>query len=229
MPRSDRLSEIVLLLQRASEPMTVGAMAGDLGASRPTIAREVGTLIDQHVPIRGEVGGYVLDRGFDTLPLMLTLNQIEAVVLGAHWVKAHGDPALVRAATEVFGKIASTLPARLRGEVDDPVVGMPPARPGYQESAIDVGRLRTWSRQERKLVIGYIDKAGLASERTVWPFLVGYGATSRMLMAWCELRHDFRMFRTDRLTGVEFLDERYPGDRATLRRRWLTLMEERHG
>lgn len=44
-------------------------------------------------------------------------------------------------------------------------------------------------------------------------------------MAWCELRRDFRIFRTDRMTSVELLDERYPEPRATLRRRWLTAIE----
>lgn len=110
MPRPDRLSEIVQLLRRASGPMTVGAIAGVLGTSRRTIAREVGTLIDQRVPIRGEVGGYILDRGFVVPPLMLTLDEIEAVVLGSQWVKTHGDLALARAALSVFDKIASSIP-----------------------------------------------------------------------------------------------------------------------
>lgn len=48
-----------------------------------------------------------------------------------------------------------------------------------------------------------------------------------MLMAWCELRRDFRMFRTDRLQAIGFLDERYPERRATLRSRWLAMMNVR--
>lgn len=61
----------------------------------------------------------------------------------------------------------------------------------------------------------------------MWPFLVGYMDRVRMLIAWCELRGDFRMFRTDRLAAIEFRDERYPERRAALRRRWLTMMSER--
>lgn len=35
------------------------------------------------------------------------------------------------------------------------------------------------------------------------------------------------MFSTDQLANVDFLDERYPEKRATLRCRWLALMNER--
>ena len=38
----------------------------------------------QRVPVRGEVGiGYVLERGYDMPPLMLTPDEIETTVLGA--------------------------------------------------------------------------------------------------------------------------------------------------
>ena len=39
-----------------------------------------------------------------------------------------------------------------------------------------------------------------------------------MVAAWCELRQDFRTFRTDRMVLLASLD-RYPGRRADLARR----------
>ncbi len=56
--------------------------------------------------------------------------------------------------------------------------------------------------------------------------MVGYVARVRVVMAWCELRADFRIFRTDRLTSVDFRDERYPEHPVTLRRRWLAMRKE---
>jgi len=72
-----------------------------------------------------------------------------------------------------------------------------------------------------------VDADGRVSARTIWPFLVGYLDSVRMLIAWCELRGDFRMFRTDRLIAIDFLDTPYPERRATLRRRWLAMMTAR--
>ena len=40
------------------------------------------------------------------------------------------------------------------------------------------------------------------------------------MIAWCELRTDFRSFRTDRVTAADFLEERYPERPATLRARY---------
>ena len=48
----------------------------------------------------------------------------------------------------------------------------------------------------------------------------------RLLIAWCELRQDFRSFRTDRVTGAQFLEDRYPERPATLRARWRKAMNE---
>ena len=228
MRRGDRLFEIIQVLRRASGPLTAAAIAAELETSRRTIYRDIGTLIAQRVPIRGEAGiGYVLERGFDMPPLMLTSDEIEAVVLGAQWVLAHADPVLARAATDVLAKIAVVVPQDLRGVIDDPSVITPPDWHESNDATIDIPRLRAWCRQGRKVSIHYVDQAGSISQRTVWPFLIGYLTNVRVMVAWCEMRQDFRMFRTDRLRAITFLDDRYPARRAVLRQRWLAIRDTR--
>jgi predicted DNA-binding transcriptional regulator YafY len=228
MRRADRLFEIVQLLRRAAGPVTADAIAAELETSRRSVYRDIAALIAQRVPIRGEAGiGYVLERGFDMPPLMLTSDEVEAVVLGAQWVLIHADEGLARAAADVLAKVSAVIPERLRAAIDEPAVITPPAWGERLDAGVDVARLRAWSLQGRKLRIRYADAEGRSSERTVWPFLVGYFEQVRTLIAWCELRGDFRMFRTDRLRGIDFLEDRYPERRATLRRRWLAMMAER--
>jgi predicted DNA-binding transcriptional regulator YafY len=67
----------------------------------------------------------------------------------------------------------------------------------------------------------YCDETGRETERTVWPVLIGYLDAARTLIAWCELRRDFRTFRVDRVKSAEFLDERYPERAAVLRAKWF--------
>ncbi|MGF3027400.1 helix-turn-helix transcriptional regulator [Methylobacterium aquaticum] len=228
MRRADRLFEIIQVLRRASGPLTADRIATELETSKRTIYRDIDALVAQRVPIRGEAGvGYVLDRGFDLPPLMLTVDEVEAVALGAQWVVANADTALARAAHSVLAKVAVIVPEDLRPVIDDPVVGTPPAR-DRDGGHVDVARLRKWCREGRKLAIGYVDETGSTSERVIRPFMVGYVATVRVVMAWCELRQDFRIFRIDRLTAIEFLDQRYPERSVDLRRRWLAMMRERH-
>lgn len=60
--------------------------------------------------------------------------------------------------------------------------------------------------------------------RIVWPIQLGFLDSARVLMAWCELRQDFRTFRTDRIAAVLTLD-RYPSQRAELVRRLRKHLE----
>lgn len=46
-----------------------------------------------------------------------------------------------------------------------------------------------------------------------------------LLVGWCEIREDFRTFRTDRVIEADFLDDRYPAPPAVLRTRWFAMME----
>src|SRR6266513_4779688 len=115
MRRADRLFQIIQVLRRTRQPLTADAIAAELETSKRTIYRDIATLIGQRVPIRGEAGmGYILEKGFDLPPLMLTPDEIEAAVLGAQWVIGHADPVLARAAEDLMAKIADTVPERLR-------------------------------------------------------------------------------------------------------------------
>ena len=121
MRRADRLFQIIQVLRRTGKPLTADAIAAELETSKRTIYRDIATLIEQRVPIRGEAGmGYILEKGFDLPPLMLTPDEIEAAVLGAQWVAGHADVVLARAAQDLMAKIADTVPERLRPFVLEP-------------------------------------------------------------------------------------------------------------
>jgi predicted DNA-binding transcriptional regulator YafY len=227
MRRADRLFQIIQILRRARRPITAEAMAEELETSKRSVYRDIATLMAQRVPIRGEAGmGYVLEAGFDLPPLMLTPDEIEAAVLGAQWVTARGDPALGRAAQDLIAKIAAAVPERLRPIVLDPSARTRTNGPAIAPDAIDMPLLRAAIHAGRKIALGYRDEKGDQTQRKIWPIAVGYLETVRMVIGWCELRRDFRHFRTDRVTGAEFLEERYPERPAALRAKWRQAMIE---
>jgi len=220
MRRADRLFQIIQILRRTSEPVTAAALARELGTAKRTVYRDIADLVGQRVPIRGEAGvGYVLQPGLDLPPLMLTADEIEAAVLGAQWVARHGDPELARAAQDLIAKIGAVVPERLRPFVFEPATDMPPAR-SLATDRLDMAQVRAQIHAGRKIRLRYRDEQGRESERTVWPVTVGYMETVRHLVAWCELRQDFRSFRTDRVIAAGFLDERYPERPSALRAKW---------
>jgi len=225
MRRADRLFQIIQILRRASQPVTAQAMAEELETSKRSVYRDIAALIGQRTPIRGEAGvGYVLDAGLDMPPLMLTADEVEAAVLGAQWVAGRGDPALARAARDLVAKIAATVPDHLRPMLLDPASRAPGA---WQNAAdgLDMAQLRAAIHAGRKVELSYADEQGRQTRRLVWPIAIGYRDTTRNLVAWCELRADFRNFRTDRIVDASFLDERYPERPPILRARWRRSVE----
>ena len=152
-------------------------------------------------------------------PLMLTPDEIEAVTLGAQWVAGRSDKVLSNAALDVIAKIAAIVPERLRPFIVEPSVGVKPAIVEPEER-VDSSSLRSAIRNGRKLRLRYRSEAGEETERIVWPVILGYAETSRLLVAWCELRQGFRQFRTDRMVEAETLDETVGLRPGELRRRW---------
>lgn len=221
MRRADRLFQIIQILRRARAPLTGEAIAAELECSTRTVYRDIADLMAQRVPIRGEAGlGYVLEGGYDMPPLMLTPDEIEAAVLGAQWVSGQGDPALARAAQDLIAKIEAAVPEKLRPYLAEPNSFVSTTGPERPADRIDLGRLRAQIRLGRKLALDYTDVEGRTTRRIIWPVTLGFMQTVRIIAAWCELRQDFRHFRTDRIVAAEFLDERYPQRPAALRAQW---------
>ena len=227
MRRADRLFRIIQLLRRSKRPVTADWLADALETSKRSVYRDIAELMAQQVPIRGEAGiGYVLDRHFDMPPLMLTPDELEVAVLGAQWVAMRSDPVLANAARDLIAKITHSVPERLRAFLVEPSVAAP-APLSQTTDHVDLAKLRLWIRSGRKVRLRYRDEKNKETERVVWPVIVGYAETVRLVAAWCERRAGFRHFRTDRILSAEFLDEAFDERPAALRARWKQHMIER--
>ena len=107
MRRADRLFQIIQIRRRSTQPVTAAALAEELEISKRTVYRDVADLMGQRIPIEGGAGlGYLLASNYDMPPLMLTSDEIEAVVLGAQWVAGRSDGVLSNAARDMVAKIA---------------------------------------------------------------------------------------------------------------------------
>lgn len=209
--RADRLFQLIQVLRRhRGRAVTAAAIAAELEVSVRTVYRDVGDLQAQRVPIEGEAGvGYVLREGFDLPPLMFTEDEIDALVIGARIVQSWADPALAAAAGDVLAKVETVLPPPLRPRVRTLGLLSPPSgrRP---EVAIDMAALRRAVREQRKVTVDYVSESGEHTRRTIWPMALAFFPPAWLLLAWCELRQDFRSFRVDRIHAIVFDDSRYP-------------------
>jgi predicted DNA-binding transcriptional regulator YafY len=201
MRRADRLFQIVQYL-RGGRLVTAAMLAERLEVSERTIYRDIADLQSTGVPIDGEAGvGYVMRSGYDLPPLMFTRDEIVALVAGIRMVKSWGGIGMARAAAEALMKIELVLPAAVRERVTRANVFAPP-----MELTDEVRGLIDLTQKAIDgcdiLHFGYEDQQGAMTDRSVHPLGLWFWGKVWTLVAWCETREDFRMFRLDRTTGL---------------------------
>jgi predicted DNA-binding transcriptional regulator YafY len=219
LSRAQRLLDLIQAFRRHRRPVSGAALAEELGISLRTLYRDVETLKAEGAHIEGEPGvGYVLRPGFMLPPLMFSEEEIEALVLGSRWVSERADATLGQAARNALAKIGAVLPGDLRDRLDDS--GLLIGRGETVPSAIELPQIRDAIRRERKVRIRYVDVEGAETRRVIWPIALAFFERVRVVVAWCELREDFRHFRTDRIAAMKPSDARYPKRRQALIKDW---------
>jgi len=237
MTRTHRLFQLMQTLRRLPAPVTAQALVNETQVSLRTIYRDIDALRGLGAVIDGEAGfGYTLIEDATLPPLGFTDDELEALVLGLREVDVIGDPALAAAARTALAKLKARLPARqthrLQHAVLDACRFTRPPKPG-----IDVKTLRAATWEEATIAFHYEDAKGAPSERQADPLSIVFMQNAHMLMAWCHLRQDFRVFRLDRmrdlsLTGAHFRPRRVPMLRdymAQLRAETLQRAKDRAG
>jgi predicted DNA-binding transcriptional regulator YafY len=111
------------------------------------------------------------------------------------------------------------LPGDLRESLDTAGLLVGPGEPVAAGDA-ELPQIRQAIRAEHKLRISYVDRDGLGTRRTFWPFALAFFDRVRVVAAWCELRADYRHFRTDRIGALTLTDRRYPRRRLALLKEW---------
>ena len=227
MRRSDRLFDIIQRLRTASGPVTAAALAADLEVTPRTVYRDIATLQARRVPIEGAAGvGYLLRRGFDLPPLMFTVDEVEAIAVGARMVRRLRDPELQEAAESVLAKVTVVVPDALRASLAASPVFVSEGD-AVAATGVDMAELRAAIRDSRKLHIAYADESGRRTHRTIWPIAMAYYVDVTLVGAWCELRADYRNFRVERIQSSKVLDEHFDQENGRLFREWSALPKTR--
>ncbi len=213
MRRADRLFQIVQHL-RGGRLVTAHKLGTWLEVSERTIYRDIADLQSTGVPIDGEAGvGYMMREGFDLPPLMFTRDEIVALVAGARMVRAFGGAAMARAADEALVKIGAVLPDSekdriARTEIHAPMYVVSNA----DREAIDL--IERAIEKRSVLTLDYHDEAGRGTMRDARPLGLWFWGKVWTLIAWCELRDDFRAFRIDRIASVVLAGRNFKPERG---------------
>ncbi len=228
MRRADRLFRLVQTL-RDGRLRTAVTLAEAMEVSERTIYRDIADLQASGVPIDGAAGvGYLMRSGYDLPPLMFTQDEIVSLVLGARLVVGWGGTDMAGAARDALSKIEAALPdgdalhdalERFRA----PATGLATHDRGRLD-AIDRA-----TRDRRIIAIRYRAPDRAPTDRRVHPLGLWFWGTSWTLVAWCELRDGFRMFRVDRMLSLEATDEHFAFEPERCLQAFIARVEEAEG
>ena len=216
---SARLLRLLSLLQ-ARRHWTARDLYDRLEVSGRTVRRDVERLRELGYPIHaspGLGGGYSMRAGSAMPPVLL--EDDEAVAVAVALRAAAGSIAQMdEAAMGVLAKIDQVMPARLRkraSSLHSVTVSLPAA---LEMPAADVlMQIAGACRDQKKLTIGYADRAGRPSARQIEPVRLAHTGRRWYLVAWDVDRKDWRTFRADRISrivepGTHFTPRKLPQD-----------------
>ncbi|CTQ60385.1 MAG: YafY family protein [Roseibium album] len=229
MRRADRLFQIVQYL-RGGRLVRARQLSEWLEVSERTIYRDVADLQASGVPIEGAAGvGYIMRDGYDLPPLMFTRDEIVALLAGARLIRAWGGAAMARAAEEAMIKIDAVIPEKMRVRQNEVEIhAFAPEMTAQVRDLID--RLEAAADTRKSLSVAYMDGKGDASRRVIRPLGLWFWGKVWTLVAWCELRRDFRMFRLDRMSDVEETGETFrPEPGKTLKDFYRSMEQQGYG
>ena len=208
MRRADRLFQLIQHL-RYDRAVTARDLAEKLEVSERTIYRDIQDLSLSGVPISGEAGvGYILMKGFQLSPLMFTETELSALLIGARMVQTWTDNHLANAASQALDKIIHVIPDHLRPEMSRKDIVVPDM--SYGKRFLDeLSTLRLAIKKNQSIRFDYSREDGQRSCRDVNPLGLFYWGKVWTLVSWCLLRQDFRQFRIDRMSHVQFLDQKF--------------------
>ena len=212
MRRAERLFRLVNEMRTRGVVRAI-ELAEKFEVSVSTIYRDIAHLQASGLPIDGEAGvGYLLRPGFDLPNVTFTHDQIDALAIGLAFAERIGDQHLSLAAQEVRAKIQAGLPEpETRKLADAPYFSL---HPKFRVSPY-MALIRRAIREQYVVNIEYRDSEGRCSERRLRPLVVWNLTDGWMFSAWCELREDFRTFRSDRILSLSITNERFEENETT--------------
>ncbi|WP_065188564.1 helix-turn-helix transcriptional regulator [Shewanella woodyi] len=226
MRRADRLFQIVQIL-RSRRLTTAQQLAERLEVSTRTIYRDIQDLSLSGIPIEGEAGvGYLLRQEVNVPPLMFNEAELEAIQVGMRMVQAWGGEELSSAAKQAMIKVEAVLPSRLQ-EYQSLMFAPDFYIDNDEFKFLDV--LRKSSRLREYLLMDYQDANEEATQREIRPLAIYFWKGIWTLLAWCELRADFRNFRVDRIIHLTKLERHFAVSPGEEMHDYIALMEVKYG
>jgi predicted DNA-binding transcriptional regulator YafY len=204
----------VLEMLQTKERVPGSELAERLEVSPRTVQRYVARLQDLGVPVtstKGRGAFYRLKPSYTMPPLMFSNDEAFAVALGLHALRHIGLTALAPAVVGVESKLERVLPPATWGRMQTLSAALHLEKQEWIkeiDTAI-VSDLALAIQSRRVVGIEYETHQRRLSQRNVQPLGLVREEGYWFLAAYCLLRHDFRLFRADRIGSAHITTETF--------------------
>jgi predicted DNA-binding transcriptional regulator YafY len=216
--RLSRLTAILTQLQ-TQRLITATTLAEKFGVSIRTIYRDVRALEESGVPIVTEEGkGYSIMEGYRLPPVSFTENEANAMITAHKLVLGNKDSSLIREHTSAIEKIKAVLRMTAKDNAELLDTRMAVTFNNRSDTGTEyLSLLQTALTNYQLTRISYQkDGSDDTSDRIVEPFALLSTQGNWILVAWCRLRKEFRLFRLDRIRALEITKENFDPHKMTL-------------
>ena len=212
MNRIDRLAAILIQLQ--SRPLVKAQdIAERFSVSLRTVYRDVKALEEAGVPVIGEAGtGYRLMEGYKLPPVMFNMDEATALLTASKLVQSKTDAGISKHYTAALDKIRAILRHSEKDhieEIDEHIAVMNHPSIVYQPQAeLHLQSILKAIGSSSIIEINYTSlEKNENTKRKVEPVGIYYLGSHWYLIAFCQMRKDYRNFRTDKITRLIITDE----------------------
>jgi predicted DNA-binding transcriptional regulator YafY len=217
--RLTRLTAILTQLQ-TKRLLTSTNLAEKFGVSVRTIYRDIKALEQAGVPVFTEDGkGYSLMEGYKIPPVMFSENEANALITVEQLVLKNRDSSLIKEYTEAINKVKAVLLYSTKEKVEllSKRIAVSPAIL-ETNSSNSLTLIQNALTNFKVLNITYhSEHKDEKTERKIEPFALYYSLQeSWILIAYCRLRKDYRMFRLDRIIKIKQTELNFIPHKLTL-------------
>jgi predicted DNA-binding transcriptional regulator YafY len=216
--RISRLTAILTQLQ-TKRLITASDLSKRYKVSIRTIYRDVKVLEQAGIPIITEEGrGYALQDGFRLPPVMFTEDEANALITAGKLIATNKDASLVKSHSAAIDKIKSVLKLVLKDKTEflSSRIQFRHNLSQYKTSS-DLMALQLAITNYQLCKIEYQSLAtSKITRRIIEPFALYSTQENWLLIAWCQLRKEYRSFRLDNIKQMIPLNQAFKPHTLTL-------------
>lgn len=217
----------MLTVLKSKRIVNSSELAEKYGVSVRTIYRDIKKLEASGVPIITIEGrGYSILEGYNIAPIMFNEKEVNALVTAEKLISNTDEQSLIENFNNALTKIKSVFKSSLKskGEILDNRMLI------FKKKDLKV---QTDSLSEIQMAIidcmivdiEYKKEIGEKTNRLIEPAAIYSENGKWIVIAWCQLRNDFRSFRLDRIKKYKILDSHFEDRNFDLQQYFLTCPE----